>query len=147
MKIVLVLSLFAMLFSSCTTIQAIKDMNEDDFALFAREVELMTKIGVKKVCETHVGSDLKLLAAFNILKPFTDQLTTEGMVQLSEFAAGLLDNVVDEDIKLALELVMIRLQRYEAIKFVNGTKILTEKSAKIIQSLVKGAIEGATISN
>ena len=135
----LIVFLSILLMISCTNFQT---TSEEDFDLLCQEVYLIAKIGTKKACESSKIVKEKLVSFASTLEPIRGTISEEGIVDLSKFMSDVNSEAIDEDIQMALELVFIRLKRSGAIDFQTGTELLTPRSAKLVQCVLNGFIDG-----
>jgi hypothetical protein len=134
------LFLILFLLASCATINDnINTMPEEDFNLLCQENYLLAKIGSKKICEQ---SKIFKEKALQLKEMYENVGQADPTNFVNEFINQWILNIDDEDIQLALQLVMVRLYRMGIIQSAELNQ-LSPRAVKVIDCVIEGIIDGA----
>lgn len=133
--------------SSCNILyQSIDAMDEIEFASMKQEIYLVTKIGVRKLCESRPELRSDFLAITEKVDAYLSGGGTHIAICMTDIKAKVLDQIKDVDIKDLVSLLLLRIERYGGLQFVNDVElghVLTERSVELLQQIFKGFGDGA----
>lgn len=125
---------------SCAAIdEQLDTMTNEDFDLLCHENYLLAKIGSKKICEENSNFKERVLELETVFKTIGEE--NQGQF-IYNFLNEWILNFDDEDVQLALQLVITRLQRLGIIESIQ-LQDLNVRTAKVMICVIEGIIDGA----
>jgi len=125
---------------SCVIVdEQLDTMSNEDFELLCHENYLLAKIGSKKICEENSNFKEKVLELGIAFESIGEE--NQGQF-IYNFLNEWILNFDDEDVQLALQLVITRLQRLGVIKSIQ-LQDLNVRTVKVIVCVIEGIIDGA----
>lgn len=139
-------SLFAI--SQCTSCQTVfknvNEMEESEFQLLEKEVYLITKLGCQEIFKAKPEVGRTVSEALAEFIPYLDTLDPDSVVFITSMIDKLTEKISNPEIKILIEIAILQIQKYGGFQYVERVDlglVLSDRSVRLIQSLVKGVID------
>lgn len=136
--------------SQCTSCQTVftnmNEMEEADFQMLETEIYLITKLGCREIFKAKPEAGKMVSEALGELVPYLDTLSPESVSFITNMVGKLTEKITDPDVQVLIELAILQVNKYGGFKYVEKVDlgiVLSERSVRLIQALVKGMLDAA----
>jgi len=147
--LVMVAGLFTV--SQCTSCQTVftnmNEMEEGDFQILEKEIYLITKIGCQEIFKAKPEVGKMASEALAELVPYLDTLSPESVSFITNMVGKLTEKITDPEVQTLIDLAILQIEKYGGFKYVEKVDlgfVLSDRSVRLIQSMVKGILDAAT---
>lgn len=136
--------------SQCTSCQTVftnmNEMEEADFQILEQEIYLITKIGCGKIFQAKPEVAKMVSEALEELTPYLNTLSPESVSFITNMVGKLTEKITDPEVKTLIDLAVLQINKYGGFQYVEKVDlgiVLSERSVRLIQALVKGMLDAA----
>jgi len=122
------------------------EMEEADFQMLEKEIYLLTKLGCQEIFKAKPEIGKMASEALAELEPYLETLSPESISFITNMVGKLTEKITDPEVQTLIELAVLQINRYGGFKYVEKVDlgiVLSERSVRLIQALVKGILDAA----